>query len=360
MIKNNTIKNNNINEKDIEINSICPCKDYFRDDHTIVILMPCSHIMHEKCYLEILKKSHTKFMDNNKENLIKCKLCKKNIKYVINEHMLKHEYANKKYKQLKIDLYAIKLNQKDVQLNITNYPIAFIKFTSILNKLLGIKSNDDVISTIDSLFSCINLKLKIIDNTTNNKIIIENDQVKWIDDELNNSKMAIISNHSSYLDPIIMYYLFRCGFISSDFILTSNIGKLLAAQMNLLIFKRNVDKNIVEKMKEYLNGEINRIGIFPEGLIKTNDTLCRFRTGAFYLDVPICPIIIKFEKMIFDHDMDTYILKLMSQDVINVEVYISDLIYPPFNSKKIEKVREYMGKVGNLKMSRGTNKFTTD
>ena len=113
-------------------------------------------------------------------------------------------------------------------------------------------------------------------------------------------------------------------------------------------------------MKKYLEKEVDRIGIFPEGLIKTNDTLCRFRTGAFYLGVPVCPIVIKFDKMIFDHDMKTFILKLMSQDVINVEVYISDLIYPPFTKEKIEKIRNFMGEVGELKLSRATNKFTKD
>jgi 1-acyl-sn-glycerol-3-phosphate acyltransferase len=364
MIKNkkNVLKNNTNNTEDKEkyINSFCSCGDYFRDDHTLVILMPCCHIMHEECYAEILKKSQTRFLTTSKDNKIKCELCKCDVKHIINEHMLKHDYANKKYKQLKLDVYSVKLSQKDVLLNMTNMPVALIKLTSVLNKLIGIKSKDELISTIDSLFNCMNLKLKIIDNTVRDRIKIENDQVKWLNNKLNKTKMAIISNHSSYLDPIIMYYLFRCGFISSDFILNSDIGKLLASQMKLLIFKRNVDKNIVDKMKKYLQNDVDRIGIFPEGLVKTNDTLCRFRTGAFYLGVPICPIVIKFNNMIFDHDMKTCILKLMTQDSINVEIYISDLIYPPFDKEKIEKIRIFMAKVGNLKLSRVINKFTKD
>ena len=325
--------------------------------------MPCCHIMHAECYTDCLKKHQVKFVNNsnntNNKN-IKCKLCKNEVDHVINEYMLQHEFANKKYKQLKIDLYSVKLNQRQVPLDVTNIPVSLIKLASILNKLLGIKSKPELISTIDSLFNCMNLKLKIIDNTKNDRIKIVNDQVKWIDNKLNKTKMAIISNHSSYLDPIIMFYLFRCGFISSDFVLGTDIGRLIAAQLNLLIFKRNVDTNIVDKMKKYLEKEVDRIGIFPEGLIKTNDTLCRFRTGAFYLGVPVCPIVIKFDKMIFDHDMKTFILKLMSQDVINVEVYISDLIYPPFTKEKIEKIRNFMGEVGELKLSRATNKFTKD
>ena len=355
------VKKNEIRDEDRMINTYCSCGDYFRDNHTLVIMMPCSHVMHEECFSEHVKKSRIRFLNNKKDNMeLKCKLCKENVDHTINEHMLKHGFAKKKYKQLKIDLYTIKLSQKDVLLDMTNVPVALIKLTSILNKLLGIKTKSELITCIDSLFNCMNLKLKIIDNTSNDRIKIENDQVKWLNNKLNKIKMAIISNHSSYLDPMIMYYLFRCGFISSEFILTTDIGKLLAEQMKLLIFKRNVDKNIVDKMKKYLKEDVDRIGIFPEGLIKTNDTLCRFRTGAFYLDVPICPIVIRFDKMIFDHDMKTCILKLMSQNEINVNVYISDLIYPPFNKEKIEKVREFMSNVGNLKLSRATNKFAVD
>jgi 1-acyl-sn-glycerol-3-phosphate acyltransferase len=366
-LKKNIIKinkktniDNNSEDKDALVNSYCSCGDYFRDDHSLVILMPCCHIMHEKCYTECTKKSQIKFLNNNNSNKIKCKLCKIEITHVINEHMLQHGFANKKYKQLKIDLYTVKLNQKQVSINITNLPIGLIKLTSILNKLLGSKSKNDIVSTIDSLFNCMNLKLKIIDNTRINRIKITGDKITWIDDKINKSKMAIISNHSSYLDPIIMYYLFRCGFLTSDFILTTDIGKLIAEQMKLLIFKRNVDTNVVNKMKKYLEDDIDRIGIFPEGLVKTNDTLCRFRTGAFYLGVPVCPIVIKFDKMIFDHDMKTCILKLMTQDVINVKIYVSDLIYPPFNKEKIEKIRNFMCEVGDLKLSRVINKFTKD
>lgn len=346
-------------EKNILVNTFCTCKDYFRNYHTLVIIMPCCHVMHENCYADYLKEKNINFMENN--NHLQCPFCKNKVKHVMHECMLSHEFAKKKYKQLIIDVNSIKLNQSEVKINIPNLPVSIIKMTSIMNKLLGAKTKDDLISTINSIISCCNMKINIIDNTLKHKIKISKDNhIEWIDKKINKSKMAIISNHSSYFDPILMYYLFRCGFLTSDFILGTDLGKVIASKLKLLIFKRNVDKNVVEKMKEYVKNDVDRIGIFPEGTIASNGTIVRFRTGAFHLGIPVLPITIRFKKMMYDHDLKTFILKVLSQEKINVDIYISDLIYPPFNDEKIEKVRIFMGKVGNLKLSRAINKFLKD
>lgn len=362
MSKNNKILNNkiiNYEKNTIIINTFCSCGDYFRNTNTLVIIMPCCHIMHEECYYDYLKKNNINFMKNN--NHQKCVFCKIKVSHVMHESMLSHEFAKKKYKQLIIDIQSIKLNQSEVEINITNFPVSIIKLTSIMNKLLGAKTKNDLISTIDSIISCCNIKLNIIDNTTKNKIrITKNNCIEWIDKKINNSKMAIISNHSSYLDPLLIYYLFRCGFLASDFILGSDLGKIMASKLKLLIFKRNVDKNVVNKMKEYVKNEVDRIGIFPEGTIGNNNTLLRFRSGAFHLGIPVCPVIIKFKKMIYHDDLKTCILKILTQDSIEIDIYISDLIYPPFDNEKIEKIRRFMGKVGNLKLSRAANRFIKD
>lgn len=73
----------------------------------------------------------------------------------------------------------------------------------------------------------------------------------------NERKLVIISNHSHYIDSIIIYYLFRCGFVSGDFINKTDIGRIIATKLKLLIFKRGVDTNMVEKIKLYLNDQKN-------------------------------------------------------------------------------------------------------
>lgn len=352
-----TIKNTE--KSDISINHYCLCKDYFRDNHNIIILMPCCHILHEECYGNFLKKGNINFVSSSKKSL-KCPYCDKNITNAIDESMLNHKFAVKNYKQLRIDIRALKLNQSEVPINYTNLPLSMIKLSSIINKLLSAKSKSDLISTLDSVISCCNMKLRIIDNTHKNKIKIKNNKIEWIDKKINSTKMAIISNHSSYFDPLLLYYFFQCGFLSSDFILNSDIGRLIASKLSLLIFKRNSDTNVVDKMKEYLEKKVDKIGIFPEGSVTSNDTLIQFRTGAFHLGVPVCPVIIKFKKMIYDDDIKSYIMKLFSQDRIDIEVYVSDLIYPPFDKEKIEKIRKFMAKVGGLDLARVTNRFVKD
>jgi 1-acyl-sn-glycerol-3-phosphate acyltransferase len=360
-MSNNKINNKIIdnNDKNILVNTFCSCGEYFVNSNVLVIIMPCCHIMHEECYYDYLKNKNINFMEN--DNHLECTFCKNKVTHVMHEFMLSHDFAKKKYKQLIIDIESVKMNQEETSISITNLPVSIIKFTSIMNKLLGAKTKNDLISTIDSIISCCNIKLNIIDNTSKNKIRITKDNhIEWIDKKINNSKMAIIANHSSYLDSILIYYLFRCGFLASDFILGSDLGRIVASKLKLLIFKRNVDKNVVEKMKEYINKDVNRIAIFPEGTVGNNTTLIRFRTGAFHLGVPILPVVIKFKKMIYDDDFKTCILKILTQDSIEIDVHVSDLIYPPFNEDKIEKIREFMGKVGKLKLSRATNRFLKD
>jgi hypothetical protein len=87
-----------------------------------------------------------------------------------------------------------------------------------------------------------------------------------------------------------------------------------------------------------------------------NNTLLRFRTGAFYTGANICPVVIKYRNFVYDHDFKQMIFKLITQDEIAVDVYINDIEYQPFDNDKIEKIREKMAKVGNLKLSRVANR----
>ena len=70
---------------------------------------------------------------------------------------------------------------------------------------------------------------------------------------------------------------------------------------------------MVEKIKEYLNTVNNRIAIFPEGAFFNNNTLGRFRTGAFYTEAPVCPIIIKYNKIPYADSFNEFLLKIVSK-----------------------------------------------
>jgi 1-acyl-sn-glycerol-3-phosphate acyltransferase len=183
---------------------------------------------------------------------------------------------------------------------------------------------------------------------------IVNNKITWLNKE-DEQKLVIISNHTHNIDPIILFYILRCGFIASESINSTDIGRLVASKCNLLLFKRGIDVNVVEKIKIYLE-EMKKIVIFPEGTIANNDTLLRFRTGAFYVGVPICPIVIKWRNYVYDEDPKNLVFKLITQSEINVDIYVNDIFYPPFNQEKIDEVRNYMAQVGNLEKSRVSNR----
>jgi 1-acyl-sn-glycerol-3-phosphate acyltransferase len=129
--------------------------------------------------------------------------------------------------------------------------------------------------------------------------------------------------------------------------------------MPLLFIKRGKSNNVVKKIKEYVqkNGSLC---LFPEGMLSHPNTLIKFRTGAFYTDLPIYPVVIKYKNKIFELNDFNYILKLLSYQSIDIDVIILKPFYPPFNNNKIELVRKEMAKAGNLLLSRVSNRDIKD
>jgi 1-acyl-sn-glycerol-3-phosphate acyltransferase len=240
-------------------------------------------------------------------------------------------------------------------INYMTLPLGIVKLTSFVNKLILANTERELFESIEFALSSFNVKINIVDNTNKNPIEINKNKINWKNTEDSNRKIIIISNHAHYIDSLIIYYLFRCGFVTSDFINQTDIGRIIATKLKLLIFKRGVDTNMVEKIKEYLS-EQKRIVIYPEGMITNNQTMLRFRTGAFYVGEAICPIVIKYDKIIYDDDFKKMLLKIISQNEINVTIYINDFFYPPFDNNKIEEIRNHMISIGKFEKSRVSNK----
>lgn len=356
-----TIKKNKIDDDLIYVNYSCYCKKYFMNNNKILYILPCCHMIHDTCFNKHILQVQYKNLCQNKnssitiDNMIKCPQCKNPIERVLNEKII---FNKSKYKKYSIDVKTVKLDNSGT-INYLLLPLRLINITSLINKFLLAKTELDIMSTINDLFTSLNFKINIIDNTEKNPIKYENQKINWINPNDNNSKLVIISNHIHNFDPIILYYLFRVGMIASEFVLTTDLGKIAAEKTNALIFRRGVDTNMVEKIKKYLE-EKKRILIFPEGSIGNNETLMRFRTGAFYTNATICPVIIKYKPFLYDDDFNQMLLKIITQNEIVVDVCINDFFYPPFDDKKIEQVRDYMAQVGELEKSRVSNKSVVE
>ncbi len=347
-------KDNKIKKKDIIVNYSCYCKKFFYSNEEIIYIYPCCHIVHLSCLNKyLLDIQYNKLNNSNqsfKDKYIRCPECNIKIKKVLTERRI---LLKNKYKQEKIDIKSIRLPH-NIKINYMSLPINIIKLNSIMSKIINSSTITDLLNSADLFFKSFNFKINIIDNTRKNPIKIVNNKITWLNKE-DEQKLVIISNHTHNMDPIILFYILRCGFIASESINSTDIGRLVASKCNLLLFKRGIDVNVVEKIKIYLE-EMKKIVIFPEGTIANNDTLLRFRTGAFYVGVPICPIVIKWKNYVYDEDAKNLIFKLITQDEINVDIYVNDIFYPPFNQEKIDEVRNYMAQVGNLEKSRVSNR----
>lgn len=338
-IKKN-LKKNLLNYDDsVLVNYTCSCNNYFFNKDKISVLLPCNHFIHDECYNKL---------SNRKE----CPLCKIKIQKIVSQNKLVHS----KYKKIKNDMDSIFLDETQTSINYHLLPLSMIKFTSFLNKVLTISSEIDIFNSLDYFFKACNAKINIIDNTKNNPIIYTNKKIQWKNSVDKKKNMVIISNHSHYIDSFVLYYIFRCGFVASDFINKLDLGKIIAEKCNLLIFKRGTDTNMVEKIKKYLD-ECKKIVIYPEGSMGNNNFIRRFRTGAFYTEANICPVVIKYKPFVWDDDYKKLIFKMATQKEMVIDVYINDLYKPPFSPEDIENIRELMCNVGNLKKSRISNKF---
>jgi 1-acyl-sn-glycerol-3-phosphate acyltransferase len=338
----------------IVLNSMCYCKEYFYNKDKISLIYPCNHFVHEKCINEHIFQKINK-NKNLTLSMLECPFCKCPVTSIISENKIK---KNKKLLQYKTDLDSVRIDNSAF-INYSMLPLSIVKLGSFMNKLIISQTENDLLDTAEIFFKTCNIKINVIDNTKNNPIKYVNNTVKWKNKKDASSNIVLIANHTHYIDSFIIYYLFKSGFVSSEFINKTDIGRIIASKCNLLIFNRNKDANMVEKIKKYLE-EKHIVTMYPEGAMGNHKTLLRFRTGAFYVGAPICPIIIKYNPFVWDDDFQTLIFKLTTQSEIIVDVIVSDLIYPPFDEQQISDVRTFMSRVGNLKLSRVSNKATID
>lgn len=346
----NIYKSNN--DENINLNSMCYCREYFFNKDKISLIYPCNHFVHEKCINEYI---FQKISKNKNLDELNCPFCNSGILSIITDNKIK---KNKKLLQYKTDLESIRMDNCGF-INYSFLPMGIVKFGSFMNRLIMSQTQNDLLDTAEIFFKTCNVKINVIDNTKKNPIIYTNNTVKWKNKKDALSNIVLIANHTHYMDSFVLYYLFKSGFVSSEFINKTDIGRIIASKCNLLIFNRSKDTNMVEKIKKYLE-EQHIITMYPEGAMGNHKTLLRFRTGAFYVGAPVCPIIIKYNPFIWDDDLKTMVFKLTTQTQISIDVIVSDLIYPPFDNDKINDVRNFMAQVGNLKLSRVSNKSLKD
>lgn len=296
-----------------------------------VMLEPCEHIIHCKCL-------------NSQKNKTICPICKTSIVGSNTIAQLRSKLNQK---------YSKELYQKYVDMvSMANFDNIYDSKKNIFNMIdaIGITSSFPFLSGYDDGRKLCREVLSLM----NSKLIVSG--MNYINA---NSEKIFISNHTSYIDFAVIFYLFECGFLASSIIRDILFGRQIMNIVPLLIIERGKDKNTVEKMREYVKNN-GSICLFPEGMITHPDTIIRFRTGAFYIGYPIHPVVIRYDPVIYDTDISKIIEKICSEPNLTIYVDVLPAEYPPFDTKKIEQIRIKMARIGNLSLSRVSNKDIKD
>jgi hypothetical protein len=296
----------------------------------VIMAYPCDHMMHEDCY--------NKLSDDKKR---RCQICGEPIQRIL--RMLDEDIDPQRFADILSMSHFSDMSDND--------PVSFIDsifdMATLFVKLPFMDSVEDGKQICERVFSLNNLTLKVYGQE---KLKLERNKV-------------FISNHTTYFEFVIIYYLLNTGFLASAIANDSTIVNQTKNVIPLLTFKRGVKKdrnfNVVNEMRNFVD-EKGSICLFPEGLMSHPDTLVRFRTGAFHVDRPIYAVVIRYPEIIADGYVNKILYKLGAKKDMTVEVHILGPYYPPFSSEDIQKIRADMAFHGKMVMSRVSNRDVSD
>lgn len=180
-------------------------------------------------------------------------------------------------------------------------------------------------------------------------------------ENLNKAKTFIIaSNHSSYLDPVLLaaiystYFKRNIYFIGKRKLFRTFFGRIFHEAVGTIpLDEEDKGKAALETAKKYLQ-KCEIIGIFPEGRMSLKGELLKGKTGvarlAISARVPVLPIAIKgtYELMPIQNK---FIPKFKKIVVINVGklMYFSEYYRKPINKKILRTLtNKIMSNIKNL------------
>jgi len=312
--------NNNLMEKNINI--LCTCGHLIEKSIRLVMVLPCEHIFHEIC------------IGNNK----KCTLCGENI----NDYFrITDKLKNKLDVQRYIDILTVTNNQYLYTYNPSYMLDNMYDLSKLLIKITNFSKHTNKQNFIDTV-----LKMNYISV-----------HVRGLD-RIDKSKPRVyIANHSLFFDSLIIMKYIDTSFLMSTIVKRYKLIGSVLNSLPLVFVERGKGKKdiIINKIKEHIKKH-KSICIYPEGSITNMKVLGKFRGGAFELNEPTYPIIIRYENAKSDNSLKDIILNLSARDKINIYMDVIGPYYPPFTKENIEQIRRDMANVGGFLLSRVSNR----
>ena len=307
------------------INCACPyCQETFTyTTKPIAVIIPCGHLVHNQCL-----KNHMLFQ--------KCQICKSKFSKILTSDQISKMKSIKNilsYKQNLIDIISVTIAHDDEP----NYFKLAGNLFPILDTMSSFAFNEIDDKNLDNFLACCNIK--IFYTGLNNLV---------------DTNKVFVCNHHSSLDPIIIFRMFKTGFVANASAKKGFVSKFSKMIPNLYVDRQKKNNKTTDKIKKHVS-EHGSICIFPEGIISNHNTIFKFRTGAFHTGHPVQPVVIRYSSDISSTTISTLLLRAMEGNMLNVYIDILPLEFGPFDDIKIEDVRTKMATVGNFLMSRVSN-----
>lgn len=298
----------------------------------VVMAYPCEHMYHDSCY-----DKYVRINNKDNKNCTVCPICKTSITRIFN--LLDDDLHPQRFADMLSMTYY-----SDMSDNTTvGFLDSFFDLVTALTKLPFLNNYNDGKHLCERVLAFNNLTLKVYGME---KMKLEKHKV-------------IISNHVTYFELLILYYLFDTGFLASSIVGQSSIIQHAKKIVKILTFERGKSVNIVDKMREFVE-ENGSICLFPEGIMSHPDTLTRFRTGAFHIGKPVYGVSIRYPEIISDSRINSVLYKLGAKKNITIDVHILGPYYPPFTEINIENIRADMARCGKMILSRVSNRDIKD
>lgn len=197
-------------------------------------------------------------------------------------------------------------------------------YNDYCNETVSLKSFDEF---LDNLHWCLNIKVTVFG-----------------EEKLDSATKMYVGNHSGEHDALIIPRYIKSGVLASVATQKTLIGRMMIRYTDVLLIERGKSHDTVDLMKDFLGSDDHpNLFVFPTGIFDQQDTISKFRSGAFATGYPVQPIITKFSKDISSMSI-SHILML---DSLEVEIHILDTIYNNrnLNAKEFaEHVRQEMSK----------------
>lgn len=171
-----------------------------------------------------------------------------------------------------------------------------------------------------------------------------------INGKVKKGNYLIISNHSSWLDIIILGSIFKTTFLSKIEVSRWPIIGMITTAVDILFIDRgtkNAATQAVDGISKFISHNRN-VTIFPEGTSSGGKNLLKFKPRLFASCIDInCPVqcvtikyphknkkINPYVPFIRENSLFLSIIKILFQEKIDAEIIISELVYTKNKDRK--------------------------